>query len=206
MSRYNQTRNAMERKFLIFLGMLYVSIPVHAGSGFYLGGDILMHELNTSTTTLITQTSPVSSSTSFGNSNESYTDIGLRGGYKYKSRLTDRYFWAPELSFATFNDSFLYSTNLKFGYEFAPLEFYTSVGVSRIEKFTDNRLNFTLGMEYRINNQSSINIELTTYDNIEEHTNSKSVIGLNTIMINTDTTRKINSLKIGFTYYFQGSI
>ena len=196
----------MERKYLIFLGMLSTNLSVQAGSGFYLGGDAILSDLKTSTTTLVSQTSPVSSSTSFGNTKESYTNIGFRTGYKYKSRLTDKYFWAPEFSLSTLSDGYLYSTNLKFGYEFAPYEFYTSLGVSRIEKFTDNRLNFTLGMEYRINNQSSITLELTGYDNIKEHTNSVSVIGLNTITIGTNTTRHINSLKIGYTYYFQGSI
>lgn len=206
MSSYNQTPNAMERKYLFFLGILLINSPANAGSGFYLGGDILGQNLKTYTTTLVTQTSPVSSSTSFGEANNSYTNIGFRTGYKYKSRLTDRYFWAPEFSLVTFDQNFIYSTNLKFGYEFAPFEVYTTLGVSRIEKLTDNRLNFSLGIEYRINNQSSFNIELIEYDYIKEHSNSTSVIGLNTITINTDTTRKINGIKIGFTYYFQGSI
>lgn len=203
---HNQTRNAMERNYLFFLGILLINSPANAGSGFYLGGDIIGHDLKASTTTHVTQTSPASSVTSFGDTNKRYTNIGFRTGYKYKSRLTDQYFWAPEFSLVKFDDSFLYSTNLKFGYEFAPVEFYTTLGASRIEKFTDNRLNFALGIEYRLTNQSSINVELTRYDNINENTSSTSTIGLNTITIDTNTTRKINSLKIGFTYYFQGSI
>ena len=198
----NQTTNAMERNYLFFIGILLINSSANAGSGFYLGGDILGHNLKTSTTTLVTQTSPALSLTSFGESNKSYTNIGFRTGYKYKSRLTDRYYWAPELSLATFDTGFIYSTNLKLGYEFAPVEFYTILGVSRIEKFTDNRLNFALGMEYRLTNQTSINVELTHYDNINENTTS----GSSTITTDTDATRKINSLKIGFTYYFQGSI
>lgn len=181
-------------------------MSAQAGSGFYIGGDAILSDLKTSTTTLVTQTSPASSTTSFGNTSTHYTDLGIRTGYKYKSRLTDRYFWAPEFSLATFRNNLLYGTNLKFGYEFAPYEFYTSIGVSRIEKFTDNRLSLTLGMEYRLNNKSSITLELTSYDNIKEHTNSVSVIGLNTITTDTNTSRKLNSLKIGYTYYFQGSI
>lgn len=201
----NQTTNAMERNYLFYLGILLINSSANAGSGFYLGGDILGHNLKTSTTSLVTQTT-APSSTSFGETNKSYTNIGFRTGYKYKSRLTDRYYWAPEFSLSTFDKSFIYSTNLKFGYEFAPVEFYTTLGVSRIEKFTDNRLNFALGMEYRLTNQSSINVELTHYDNINENTSSTTTVGLNTITIDTDTTRKINSLKIGFTYYFLGSI
>ncbi len=196
----------MERKYLIFLGILLINPPTNAGSGFYLGGDVIGYNLKTSTSTLVTQTNPVSSSTSFGVTNKNYTNIGFRTGYKYKSRLTDRYFWAPEFSVSTFDKDFIYSTNLKFGYEFAPVEFYTTLGVSRIEKFTDNRLNFALGMEYRLSNQTSINVELTHYDNINENTNSTNTIGFNTITIDTNTARQINSLKIGFTYYFQGSI
>lgn len=192
----------MERKYLFFLGILLINPQANAGSGFYLGGDVIGHDLKTYTTTLVTQTSPVSSSTSFGEANKSYTNIGSRVGYKYKSRLTDRYYWAPEFSLATFDKGFIYSTNLKFGYEFAPFEFYTTLGVSRIEKFTDNRLNFALGMEYRLTNQTSFNVELTHYDNINENTSST----ISLVTTATDTTRKINSLKIGFTYYFQGSI
>lgn len=206
MSCYNQTTNAMERKYLTFLGILLINSPAHAGSEFYLGADLVGHQLNTSTTTQVTQTSPASNTTTFGDSNKDFLNIGMRTGYKFKSRLTDSYYWAPELSLVILDKSFLYSTNLKFGYEFAPYEIYTTLGVSRIEKFTDNRINFALGLEYRLTNQSSINVELTSYDMINENTSSTSDIGPNVITINTDTTRKINSLKIGFTYYFQGSI
>ncbi|MCW8901356.1 MAG: hypothetical protein OQK95_11845 [Gammaproteobacteria bacterium] len=179
---------------------------VNAGSEFYLGADVLGHNLKTSSTTVVTQTSPASSSTTFGDTTKDTTDIGFRTGYKFKSRLTDRYFWAPEFSLATFDKKLLYGTHLKFGYEFAPIELYTTLGVSRIETFTDNRLNIGLGMEYRLSNQSSINVEFVHYDNINEDTSSTSTIGLSTITINTDSTRKLNSIKIGYTYYFQGSI
>ena len=204
---YNQTTNAMERKYLILLGMLLINLSAHAGSEFYLGADIVGHQLNTSTTTQINQTPALpSTTTTFGDANEDSLNIGIRTGYKFKSRLTDRYYWAPEFSLVTFDKSILYSTNLKFGYEFAPYEIYTTLGISRVEKFTDNRLNLALGFEYRLTNQSSINVELTSYDIINENTSSTSVIGANVMTINTDTTRKINSLRIGFTYYFQGSI
>jgi len=190
----------MDRRFFILIGMLLISATTLAGSGFYLGGDIIGHSLKTSTTTIVIA-SPFSSDTTFAGATDNSIDIGFRTGYKFKSRLTDRYFWAPEFSFVTLENSYLYSTNLKFGYEFAPYEFYTTLGVSRIEKFTDNRLNFALGVEYRLNNQSSINFELTGFDNIKENSKSGSAI-----FINTNTTRKINSFKIGYTYYFQGSI
>lgn len=172
-----------------------------AGSGFYMGADLLGQSLKISTTTNIIIATPPSSTTTFAGNTKNFIDIGFRTGYKFKSRLTDRYYWAPEFSFAFLDNSYLYSTNLKFGYEFAPYELYTTLGVSRIEKFTDNRLNFALGVEYRLNNQSSINFELTGFDNIKENTESGSAI-----FITTNTTRKINSFKIGYTYYFQGSI
>jgi len=205
MPSHNQTRTTMERKFLFFLGILLTSTPTLAGSGLYFGTDAVLSNLKTTSTTVVDQTSPVSQTTSYGNTLNRYTDLGGRIGYKFKSRLTDHYYWAPEFSLLTFDKSIIYATNLKFGYEFAPYEFYTSFGVSRINKFTDNRLNLTLGLEYRLSNTTSLNIALTSYDNIKESTNSTSTVGLNTITINTNTIRTINSIKIGYTYYFKGS-
>ena len=195
----------MERIFLFFLGMLLTSTPALAGSGLYYGADAVLSNLKTTSTTVVNQTSPVSQTTSYGNTLNRYTNLGGRMGYKFKSRLTDRYYWSPELSLAAFDNSIIYGTNLKFGYEFSPYEIYTSFGVSRIKKFTDNRLSLTLGLEYRLSNTTSLNIELTQFDNIKESTNSTSTVGLNTITINTNTIRKINSIKIGYTYYFKGS-
>ncbi len=195
----------MERIFLFFLGILLTSTPAFAGSGLYYGADAVLSNLKTTSTTVVNQTSPVSQTTSYGNTLNRYTNLGGRMGYKFKSRLTDHYYWSPELSLAAFDNSIIYGTNLKFGYEFAPYEIYTSFGVSRIKKFTDNRLSLTLGLEYRISNTTSLNIELTQFDNIKESTNSTSTVGLNTITINTNTIRRINSIKIGYTYYFKGS-
>lgn len=187
-------------KLAILLYMLPLSIAT-AGSGFYLGTHIARNELDTTTVTY-SSTNP----TSYGKAEDSSTDLGVRFGYKYKNRLTDRYFWAPELIVTTFDGSdYLYSTNLRFGYELPPYELYTTLGVSRVDKFTDNRLNYGLGIEYRASNNTSINFEWTAYDDITETTQSSMVIGFSRVDIQTDTVREINTFKLGFTYYFQGS-
>ena len=195
----------MERKIIFFTALFSLASLAHAGNALYYSAGIVSSNLRTETTTVTTQTSPASTTTSSGVSATASASLALRAGYKFKSRLTDRYFWSPEFILEGFDDSFIYSTNLRFGYEFAPYEIYTSLGVSRIQKFTDNRLNLILGLEYRLSNTTSLNFELGAYDNIREQTSSTTVVGLNTIKVKTDTVRKINSFKITYTYYFEGS-
>ena len=195
----------MERKILFFTGLFLVNTPLLAGNALYYSAGIVSSNLRTETTTVTTQTSPASTTTSSGVSASQSANLALRTGYKFKSRLSDRYFWAPEFNLESFDNSFIYGTHLRFGYEFAPYEIYTSLGVSRIQKFTDNRLNLVLGLEYRLSNTTSLNFELGAYDNIREQTSSTTVVGLNTITVKTNTVRKINSFKITYTYYFEGS-
>lgn len=183
--------------------LLLASGSSHAGSQFYLGLDAARHTLDTETTTTYSAIEP----TSFGEARDTYGNWGIRAGYKFKSRLTDRHFWAPELAVMTFDDDdYLYGTHLRLGYEMAPLEVYTSLGVSRIEKFTDNRLSYGLGLEYRLTNHASFSAEWTRYDPIEESTRSTVFIGLTEVDIQTRTERSLDTIRIGFTYYFQGSI
>ncbi|MEW5992826.1 MAG: hypothetical protein AB1744_00325 [Candidatus Zixiibacteriota bacterium] len=188
-------------KTALFMYGISLAMPVFAGNEFYLGIDSVHHSLDTSTTTWYSSVNP----TSYGTAEETYHDLGLRAGYKYKSRLTDRYFWCPELSVTALDDEFLYGTNLRLGYEFSQVETYAVIGVSRIDKFTDNRLNYGLGLEYRVTNNTSFNIQYDVYDPIVESTESTVTIGMTTIDVRTYTERRIETLKLGFTYYFQGS-
>lgn len=192
----------MRYGYHVLVLFLFIQIPVtaSAGSGFYLGADVVSHELDTSSVTTST-----SSPTSYGESSETFTEAGFRTGYKYKRRLTHRYYWAPELALTQLDNDLLYSTSLKLGYEFAPYEIYGLLGISRVDKFTDNRLNYGLGLEYRLGNQYSVNVEWIGYDTIEEFTESTITIGTTTVDVRTDTQRNINTIRLGFTYYFQGS-
>lgn len=185
---------------LVLFFFIQLPVTVKAGSGLYLGADIVNHGLDTSSVTTST-----SSPTSYGKSSETFTEAGFRAGYKYKRRLTHRYYWAPELALTQLDNDLLYSTSLKLGYEFAPYEIYGLLGVSRVDKFTDNRLNYGLGLEYRLENHYSINVEWVGYDTIEEFTESTITIGTTTVDVRTDTQRSINTIRLGFTYYFQGS-
>lgn len=194
----------MRRLASFLFVFLYIAVNhfAQAGSEIYLGVDAVRHRLETTTATYSSINPP-----SFGEATDTYTDWGMRLGYKHKNRLTDRYFWAPELAVASFDgNDLLYSTNLRLGYEFAPLELYATFGVSHIDKFTDNRLNYGLGLEYRLTNQASLNLEWSDFDDITETTSSTEISGPITVDVQTDTVRNIQSLKLGFTYYFQGSI
>lgn len=189
--------------FISVIVLVISTGPACAGSQFYIGLDAVRHTLETSTTTTYSAVAPPSS----GESRETYGTWGLRAGYKFKSRLTDRYFWAPELAVTPLEDSdLIYSTNLRLGLEAAPYEIYTTLGVSRIEPFTDNRLNFGVGLEYRLSNRASFTAEWIGYDTIDETTESTVFIGPTQLDVRTDTERSLETYRIGFTYYFQGSI
>jgi hypothetical protein len=184
------------------IGIALATPFAHAGSGTYLGADLVHQTLDTRTTTRYSAILPVG----FGESQEDFQNWGLRLGHKFKGRLTDRYFWAPELALAPLDDNdLIYSTNLRFGYETAPWEFFSSVGVTRIEPFTDNRLNVGVGLEYRLSNQASLSLEWTGYDRIDEVSEATLTIGLTDVDVRTETERDLHAFRIGFTYYFQGS-
>lgn len=195
--------HCIHRTLLASIPLLVLSHACHAGSGFYLGADVVAHHLETATTT--TYSPP--GTTSSGDAEEDFTDWGLRTGYKFKSRLTDRYFWAPELAVSALDgDDLIYSTNLRIGYETAPVELFAHLGVSRIEAYTDNRLNYGAGLEYRLTNRASFTAQWTGYDTIDETTQSTVFIDSTRVDIDTRTERSLDTIRIGFTYYFQGSI
>lgn len=180
-----------------------LTAPAQAGSRFYLGLDAVHHTLDTSTVTAYSSPQP----TDWGHAADTFTGPGFRTGYKFKRRIPDRFFWAPELAVGLLDDEhFIYGTNLRLGYELAPLEIYSSFGVARIEKFTDNRLSYGLGLEYRLNNRTSFSAEWTAYDTIDEFTQSTIFIGAAEVDLRTRTECDLRRFNIGFTYYFQGSI
>ncbi len=184
--------------------LLSCTTSVSAGSGFYFALDSLSHTLTTKTKTDITYSPPPpADSSSSGSSERTYDDVGLRLGYKYKRRLTHRSFIVPELHLSNFkSDDLIYGTNLKFGAEINRLAVFGIVGVSRVDLFDNNVVNYGIGSEYNFSNNIALNIEWQRFDTMNEQTTAVSYFGAQTVTIYTDTKRDIDLLKIGISFYF----
>ena len=193
----------MERIFLSIL-LLACTASAHAGSGFYYGFDALSHSLDTFTETEIIFTPPPpDTSTSRGERIETFTDYGLRLGYKHKRRKTHRYFMAPEFYITSFDPGdLIYGTNLKIGYEFNRYTLFGVMGISHIDLFDKKTPNFGLGGEYNMSDTLSINLEWQRINSTEEQTTADANFGAQVITTNTDTQRDIDVIKLGISFYF----
>lgn len=178
----------------IVIAQGFVSEKAYSGNGYYYGFDALYHVLNTDTQTI--QTPPPGIPP--GSSSDSYFDIGLHLGYKYKRHRNRQFYMAPEFYLNTQDgDDLIYSTNLKLGWEDEQISWYTSLGLSRISKYDRNEAVIGFGIEYNISHRLSVGFELLHYDPIDEI----SVVELPPLTIETRTKRSLNAVKLGVTYY-----
>ncbi len=191
-------------RILLCLVLLGCTASANAGSGFYYAIDGLSHTLTTKTQTDITYSPPPpAASTSSGSSKNTYSDVGIRYGYKYKRRLTHSTFIVPELHLSNFkSDDLIYGTNFKFGAEISRLAVFGIVGVSRIDLLDKNVLTYGVGSEYNISDTISINLEWQHFDTMNEETTAISYFGAQTVTTDTVTTRDIDVYKIGISFYF----
>jgi hypothetical protein len=165
-----------------------------AGSGYYVGADLVKNfvkisGITSTTATGFTESAPIQKS-------EKSNDYGLRFGYKHK--INKYNYISPEFFYNRLNGGYLYSTTMKFGVEIKDLSLFGSLGYSENNKFNGSSENYGLGLEYKIDDNFSISSEYIKYGDVKF--DETSVNGA--ITTNIQKNQQLQTFKIGITYYF----
>ena len=182
--------------FLPLLTFYFSSISQSlAGNGYYLGADFVKSSIETSVINSVSgATSSIISSEQKEKSNTN--DYGFRAGYRHK--INKYLYISPEFFYQTLDkSSYLYSTTMKAGFVIKNLSVFGSLGYAEIERFNNSAENFGAGIEYKINDNFSINAEFIKFGDVQ--TTDREISSITTT---TDKTNQLQSVKFGITYYF----
>lgn len=188
--------------FYFSILILLTAPATNAGSGVYFGVDSVSHELQTQVEVNQTFSSPPPEDIYASNTaTTDFSDAGIRVGYKYKRRLNHQFFLSPELMVTQLDDDLIYGSNLKMGIDIDHFSFYGTGGISHIDQFDKNQFNYGVGIEYKISQRFSFNLEWQKFETINEDTVAVENFGAQALTTTTDTQRDISVLKFGLTYY-----
>jgi len=184
-------------KFLFATAFYFVLTTTSlAGNGYYLGADYVKNSTQTNTITSTTFGITPTTVIVYDDKKTNSQDYGLRFGYRHK--ISKHLYIAPELFYQSLDTSYLYSTTMKAGINVKDFSIFGSLGYSEIDKFNNSSENFGGGIEYKINDNFSLNLEYIKFKDIK----TSSSYTETTTSVDTDKTNKIQSIKFGITYYF----
>lgn len=187
--------------FLFPIIFLYSSWA-NAGSTYYFGLDSIYSRFTGDSLTVVISDSVSDPNVTKRFISQNYTDFGSKLGYK--KLVTDSFYYSPELSLSLLNkEDLLYGANFKLGYDIGRFSVFGQVGLTRFDIYDIPTNNFGAGIEYKISDRISLNLQWLQYQKITEQSRNIAIIEESTrIESMSYDQHRISSFMFGLVFYW----